>query len=159
MPDREVVPSTSSGFRETSSPPPTAVPSVDVAKFSALVTRPPKTVKTTKKEAAIEKFVHPAERVASPIVEPSPSQGTLSTVPRSPSPSVGIKVHREKPHKPPKVTKDKEKEKEKKKLDKPGEVAVITETVGSYYVKICYFIATILEYHPNSLKLYDKSCF
>ena len=107
-------------------PPPVA----DVAKFSALITRPPKTVKPIKKEI----FDKPLFSDASPI--PSTSASLAGEIPRTPSPSP--KIRREKPQKPPKVTKEKEKEKEKKKSDKPGDVAVITETVRSYYVRKVY---------------------
>jgi len=110
-------------------PPPVA----DVAKFSALITRPPKAVKPTiKKEILFDK---PLFSDASPI--PSTSASMAGEIPRTPSPSP--KVRREKPQKPPKVTKEKEKEQGKKKSDsKPGDVAVITETVGSYYVRKVY---------------------
>lgn len=109
-------------------------PSVDVAKFSALITRPPKAVKpSSRKETLFEK---PLFSDASPI--PSTSSSAVGEIPRTPSPSP--KVRRDKPHKPPKVTKEKEKsDKDKKKSDKPGDVAVITETVGSYYVRKKYF--------------------
>lgn len=113
-----------SGQREPISQSP-GQPAVEVAKFSALVTRPPKLVKPVKKESV------PSGDV---LDSPCSSQVVLGTTPRTPSPS--SKVRREKPQKPPRVTKEKEKEKEKekKKTDKPGDVAVITETVGSYYV-------------------------
>ncbi|KAI9557157.1 hypothetical protein GHT06_016964 [Daphnia sinensis] len=98
-------------------------PAVEVAKFSALVTRPPKLVKTVKEI--------PANKPCVETITDSPSTSQPAPAPRTPSPSP--KVRREKPQKPPRVTKDKEKE--KKKCDKPGggDVAVITETVGSYY--------------------------
>lgn len=98
-------------------------PAVEVAKFSALVTRPPKLVKTVKEI--------PANKPCVETTTDSPSTSQPALAPRTPSPSP--KVRREKPQKPPRVTKDKEKE--KKKCDKPGvgDVAVITETVGSYY--------------------------
>jgi hypothetical protein len=99
-------------------------PSVEVAKFSALVTRPPKLVKTVKETPAIK----PCGETS--LESPSTSQTAPPGSPRTPSPSP--KVRREKPQKPPRVTK----EKEKKKAEKlgVGDVAVITETVGSYYV-------------------------
>ena len=126
---KEVATPLSTGHREIAPPSPTAVP-VDVAKFSALVTRPPKTVKPSKKEVVPEKFVQGLESLPSLAHDLSAMPSSSLAAPRTPSPSP--KIRREKPHKPPKVTKDKDKE--KKKSDKPGDVAVITETVGSYYV-------------------------
>lgn len=132
MAERETTPAPVNVFaaRENVScspvPPP---PAVEVAKFSALITRPPKPTKVVKKE--IPPPEKPKAATPPPVVAKSPVP-SVSVAPRSQSPM----VRREKPQKPPKVTKDKEKEKDKdkKKSDKPGDVAVITETVGSYYV-------------------------
>ena len=114
---------TGSGNRDVISQSPVQ-PSVEVAKFSALVTRPPKLVKSVKETQA--------NKLGGETSLESPTSHTAAGPARTPSPSP--KVRREKPQKPPRVTK--EKEKEKKKGDKPGmgDVAVITETVGSYYV-------------------------
>lgn len=115
-------------------------PTVEVAKFSALVTRPPKLLKPPKRETGLEKPISDA------ITDLPSTSHTVAGVSRTPSPSP--KVRREKPHKPPRVTKekDKEKEKEKKKTDKPGDVAVITETVGSYYVIISLFLSVFFYF-------------
>lgn len=108
-----------SGNRETSHS--SSQPSVEVAKFSALITRPPKKeMKSLKKD------------IASSSDEPSELSTSHATPGPARTPSPSPKIRREKPQKPPRVTK--EKDKEKKKMDKPGDVAIITETVGSYYV-------------------------
>ncbi len=123
---------TNAPIEETVSPSLAQASGVDVAKFSALITRPPKAVKAGKKDQlTVEKQpLVTEEKIPSPIPEPT-LFGTASV-------SGVLNPRREKPHKPPKITKEKEKEKErereKKKTDKPGDVAVITETVGSYYV-------------------------
>lgn len=130
MADRETLAPVNAGHQREAAPASPVNLSVDVAKFSALVTRPPKTVKPIKKEVVTEKLSQGTDPVLSPVAESSVIPSCSSGAPRTPSPSP--KIRREKPHKPPKVTKDKEKE--KKKTDKPGDVAVITETVGSYYV-------------------------
>ena len=61
-------------------------------------------------------------------------------------------MRREKPQKPPKVTKDKDAKDGKdlkKKESKPGDVAVITETVGSYYVS--FFSSLLSAFYGFSL--------
>lgn len=127
MVDREVSSSlTNAPEGETTSPSLAQSSAVDVAKFSALITRPPKAIKVGKKDQPIvDKLpLINEEKISSPV--PEPTLFGAATVSGVPNP------RREKPHKPPKITK--EKDKEKKKMDKPGDVAVITETVGSYYV-------------------------
>lgn len=125
----------------------TAQPPIEVAKFSALVTRPPKLVKSVKKETPVSK---PCGESSSE----SPSTSNALAAPRTPSPSP--KVRREKPQKPPRITKEKDKEKEKKKAEKLGDVAVITETVGSYYVSNWIASRTLLI---RSEKVLNFFCF
>lgn len=125
----------------TPSPVAAATPPIEVAKFSALITRPPKPVKPAKKDLASAGAAAGEKNSKELLLATSPLPGVLAKSPLPPvaalglSPAPGSSRPREKPQKPPKVTKekDKEKEKEKKKSDKPGDVAVITETVGSYY--------------------------
>lgn len=91
----------------------------------------------------------PANKPCVETTTDSPSTSQPALAPRTPSPSP--KVRREKPQKPPRVTKDKEKE--KKKCDKPGvgDVAVITETVGSYYVSYVFYLNAPFYEFPQSV--------
>ncbi len=98
-------------------------------------------MKSIKKEATVSKPC-----LESPLESPSTSQLALAA-PRTPSPSP--KVRREKPQKPPRITKEKDKEKEKKKAEKLGDVAVITETVGSYYVSNWIFSGNLFPFYDN----------
>ena len=148
------------GLAPSPAPPVHHPPPPDVAKFSALITRPPKTPKPSKKESIAGVSGTPGA-ISSALEKPptsSPLPSTSSTpglaiggiLPRTPSPS--SKVRREKPQKPPKVTKDKDAKDGKdlkKKESKPGDVAVITETVGSYYVS--FFSSLLSAFYGFSL--------